>query len=990
MFFLPIVVREMSALSRRRSTYLTRSLTAALAMFVIGWLFLIAIAGLSFAQIGQAIFTGVASISFVYALLVGIHATSDAISEEKREGTLGLLFLTALKSHDITFGKLAATSLNSFYALIAVIPTLSLAILLGGTALADVTRASVVLLNTMFLSLALGMLVSALSVNERRAILASFVTLSVITLGPFLVTLVATEFQSLPAIGLLASPLYPFLCIFDPTIPEFKSDLFYVSLIVQHLLGWAFLYRATRLLPGYVLGVPRNWRDRLAESVDRYVYGSAQARNEHRRRLLDRNPFLWLASRERIKPASAWLFIGIFFSLYAWNAWGFHGILFDLRTSAIILFLVHLVLKFWVTSEVCTRLTQDRRGGALELLLSSPLSIREIAAGQHRALTRIFGGPLLGLVLAEILLLLHAHRFMSKPAPMDRGLTYIAAISSLLLDLWALKWLGMWLSLFGKSIERVLVATVLRVLLAPWIVFLGFGAVFSAFLSFQGRRLEYHELLVVWWSLAFAFSAGFGFFARHHFLRHCREVVADQHETPASLARALVQKSQKERKTGLFVPPMVRRRPMVAGLVILASLVVVALLVRRQYWSFQLAREVAAIKARQEPTTLAEIGRTYPQVTKSEDLFALFAETGVINRAIPRGSTPVNWNNLILTGSNHLHGLTETNREIVATVLTNNSAQLAAFHKVSLFTNAYIDPLLDYRYPVITDLYGYADLAVIDFLFSVNEQNTPRADAAAMRAILYARILRSQPVWHAQYVAATLLDKTSAILETALFQKAISDDALIQLQTLISQIDSSHLARRQLLITRAIALDPPHELLTLRGRDRQLAATLAFNKAIGSWQQQLTQLLQRFDDAIAITASAPHERLAWTANLPNFGSLNQRAYNSLREWHEAQIYEIIVRDVRGLTQVRVLETAIATERYRRKYASYPVALDALVPEFLPSVPIDPFSGDPLQWRNSSEAVLIRSAGPNSKSDRDTSRVWLADDVAFRFWRPRGD
>src|SRR5687768_13280584 len=106
MITLPVVAREMSVLSRRRGTYLARSATAALAMFVIGWVFLVAVAGLSVAHIGRAIFIGLASLSFLYALLVGIHATSDAISEEKREGTLGLLFLTDLRSYDITFGKL--------------------------------------------------------------------------------------------------------------------------------------------------------------------------------------------------------------------------------------------------------------------------------------------------------------------------------------------------------------------------------------------------------------------------------------------------------------------------------------------------------------------------------------------------------------------------------------------------------------------------------------------------------------------------------------------------------------------------------------------------------------------------------------------------------------------------------------------------------------------------------------------------------------------
>ena len=45
-----------------------------------------------------------------YCLLSGVWFTADCLSEEKREGTLGLLFLTDLKGYDVVLGKLVATS----------------------------------------------------------------------------------------------------------------------------------------------------------------------------------------------------------------------------------------------------------------------------------------------------------------------------------------------------------------------------------------------------------------------------------------------------------------------------------------------------------------------------------------------------------------------------------------------------------------------------------------------------------------------------------------------------------------------------------------------------------------------------------------------------------------------------------------------------------------------------------------------------------------
>ena len=58
---------------------------------------------------GMSLFYTLSSFTFFYCAMSGIWVTSDCISEEKGEGTLGLLFLTDLKGYDVVFGKLAAT-----------------------------------------------------------------------------------------------------------------------------------------------------------------------------------------------------------------------------------------------------------------------------------------------------------------------------------------------------------------------------------------------------------------------------------------------------------------------------------------------------------------------------------------------------------------------------------------------------------------------------------------------------------------------------------------------------------------------------------------------------------------------------------------------------------------------------------------------------------------------------------------------------------------
>ena len=51
------------------------------------------------------LFTVLNAIAFIFCLLAGVFLTADCLSEEKREGTLGLLFLTSLKGYDVVLGK---------------------------------------------------------------------------------------------------------------------------------------------------------------------------------------------------------------------------------------------------------------------------------------------------------------------------------------------------------------------------------------------------------------------------------------------------------------------------------------------------------------------------------------------------------------------------------------------------------------------------------------------------------------------------------------------------------------------------------------------------------------------------------------------------------------------------------------------------------------------------------------------------------------------
>ena len=134
-------------------------------------------------QVGQMIFYTLTGGLMLYCLFAGVRSTADCLSEEKREGTLGLLFLTDLRGYDVIIGKLTANSLAVFYCVIAVVPVLAIPLLMGGVAGAEFGRISLVLMNTLFFSLCAGMLASAMFRNARATIVWTFLLILLVTAG---------------------------------------------------------------------------------------------------------------------------------------------------------------------------------------------------------------------------------------------------------------------------------------------------------------------------------------------------------------------------------------------------------------------------------------------------------------------------------------------------------------------------------------------------------------------------------------------------------------------------------------------------------------------------------------------------------------------------------------------------------------------------------------------------------------------------------------
>ncbi len=536
MTFLPIVGRELRVASRKKSTYLTR-LSAVFIALVIGVLvFCVVHASTPPYVIGTGLFVALSILSFIYSIAVGILVTSDCLSVEKREGTLGLLFLTDLRGYDVVFGKLVATSLNAFYGMLAIFPVLAVPILLGGVTLNELARVMIVCVNLMFFSLAAGMFASATCQEDRKAMgLTILIILGVSAIPPLfgLYSFARQNWNTFPEAYLVPSPVVDCIFAFASRL-GMKVDYFWTKVALTHGYGWLFL-----ILSCFI--VPRSWQEsstsRRVSSWQRFIKwiaeGSREKRNILRRNLLDTNAFYWLAGRGRGKIVMMWSLLSILILAWLW-CWGVFGKdwlnKFNFVTSSLVL---HMIVKYYLATESCRRFVEDRRTGALELLLSTPITVEEILRGQRLALLRIFSAPVLAVILIDLLFLIAGFNERNSYSSRDETFwvtIYLILIAVFILDLIAISWVGMWRGMRSRGANRATAGILARVVLLRWVVFVLTLLIFVWLSLFRSMNNEEYVFIFTWFIISVGINLCFMLPAKNNLYTRFRYIAAQRFE----------------------------------------------------------------------------------------------------------------------------------------------------------------------------------------------------------------------------------------------------------------------------------------------------------------------------------------------------------------------------------------------------------------------------------------------------------------------------
>ncbi|HUS36051.1 MAG TPA: hypothetical protein VM680_11935, partial [Verrucomicrobiae bacterium] len=432
----------------------------------------------------------------------------------------------------------------TFYGLLGVIPILAMPILMGGISGQSVFRTSLTLLNGLFLALSIGLWVSSRSWEQKRALNgAVWTVVSLLWIVPALAVALRVRFPEFAEYAEyleLLSPMYQ-QSHSSPFGVFLRHQKYWTSLGVTHVLAWVALWRACAILP-------HRWQDRaMISAIGRWKkfweelrYGSSEIRAGLRARLLRVNAVHWLSSRERFGPTSAWLlFLAILLGwvgLWGWMKWRFPGSggppFYGMGIPVtMILYLALRVRSCALAGEVIAR---DRFSGALELLLSTTLTERDVANGQWRTWARTLLGPAIGSAVIGTFVMICAMFDINDHETGTLFYVYVALMILFWCDLVASVWTGMWTACFARTTAAAPGQAIIRLLVLPWLIFV-VGLTTCIWLKI-GSDMEFPGVFTVWWLICMGNNLFWTVRSRRLFHERLRSAAAERYQ-PAMMKK---------------------------------------------------------------------------------------------------------------------------------------------------------------------------------------------------------------------------------------------------------------------------------------------------------------------------------------------------------------------------------------------------------------------------------------------------------------------
>jgi hypothetical protein len=474
---------------------------------------------------GRWLFFTISTVILILCAFSGPLLTSLSLREEKRTRMLDLLLLSKVGPLGILLSKLLTHSNPTIQILLSSLPIVAIPMLLGGVSSAEVYRMGILCLSTLALSSITGLYAASVCHSGKSAAILSGMILATTSLGSYIVDRIGSGVEGVYALpGLIQA----FATTSD--LAQGISPLtFWTSIQSMIVLTGGFFVLAIRQLPRATLDEAPRLKPKLWSTFA----GNRTLSATRRYQSIRRNPTKWLGSKRQWNPLPAFLFIVTtmlmiagFLYLQTW---------FRLPKTHLHLlafpFLAHTVFKFMLTAKATQLISECRRTGEMEILLSTPLRTDKIYSGFRTATLNGFRKLILFVILTDVATLVFSSiRLNASGQDQILWMLTWGMIVMLAVDTWALLWIGLWEGSRSKNTINAYFRTLRTALVYPLIGFLatvGFAPVMFAYTPTPGNE---DSLLVGailwWWIVGFLIKAPLTFSAIRSLSDHFRSAIS--------------------------------------------------------------------------------------------------------------------------------------------------------------------------------------------------------------------------------------------------------------------------------------------------------------------------------------------------------------------------------------------------------------------------------------------------------------------------------
>jgi hypothetical protein len=230
-------------------------------------------------------------------------------------------------------------------------------------------------------------------------------------------------------------------------------------------------------------------------------------------------------------------------------------------------------------------------------------------------------------------------------------------------------------------------------------------------------------------------------------------------------------------------------------------------------------------------------------------------------------------------------------------------------------------------------------------------------------------------------------------LERCLNMNQLNESELAGMTLVFFEVEKTNLMERALIGERAMNI--PYFRANLSDLDRVADALLTqtnqppyipanpdgITRLSGFLERDLSFYLRTMETYISFASLSPPDSFGITNSEAKTYREIKHKYYILSAMLLPALSKALIHEAEAFACVREANIALAIERFRLAHGRLPENLNELIPQFLPTVPSDPFNGAPLRYHRLAKGYVIYSIGADGHDDggREKPADWKPGD-----------